>query len=186
MAPPLALRLRSARAKLPFLLALILLWTLLWGVFTPLSLTTGVLVAAFVMRSFQLPPVELSGRIHLGHALYFIVAFLIALTRGALLVAWQVLDRRRHPGTAIIAVALRSDDDLVMTHVAVTTSLIPGSLVLEADRERRILYMHVLGVNDAASVERFRADALRWEARIIRAVGSREELRRLRAREASA
>ena len=97
--------------------------------------------------------------------------------RGSLLVAWQVLDVRRQPGAAIIAVPLRTDDDLIMTHTAVTASLIPGSLIVEADRDRRILYLHVIGVRTDADVEAQRESVLGWEARIVRAVGSRRSSR---------
>jgi multicomponent Na+:H+ antiporter subunit E len=100
--------------------------------------------------------------------------------RGSLVVAWQVLDVRRQPGTAIIAVHLVTDDDLIMTHVAVTSSLIPGSLIVEADREHRILYLHVIGVRSDEDVQNQRRIVLGWEARIVRAVGSRAQLDAIR------
>ena len=85
-------------------------------------------------------------------------------------------DWRRQPGTAIIAVPLKTDDDLIMAHVAVTASLIPGSFVLESDRDRRILYLHVIGVRTRADIEQFRSSVMRWEARIVRAVGTRGQV----------
>ena len=87
--------------------------------------------------------------------------------RGSLTVAWQVLDFGRQPGTAIIAVPLRIDDDLIMTHTAVTASLIPGSLIVEADRDRRILYLHVIGVRDERDVEAQRRASCGGSARIV-------------------
>ena len=71
---------------------------------------------------------------------------------------------------------LRTDDDLIMTHTAVTASLIPGSLIVEADRDRRILYLHVIGVRIDEDVERSARACCGWEARIVRAVGSRAQL----------
>ena len=94
--------------------------------------------------------------------------------------AWQVVRPGRQPGVSVVAVPLVTDDDLIMAHVGVTASLIPGSLVLETDRDRRILYLHVIGVADADAVEKQRASVLRWEARIVRAVGSRAQLRAVR------
>ena len=55
---------------------------------------------------------------------------------------------------------LRIDDDLIMTHTAVTASLIPGSLIVDADRDRRILYLHVIGVRSDADVEAQRESVL--------------------------
>jgi multicomponent Na+:H+ antiporter subunit E len=167
--------------QLPFFVWLVALWMLLWGQFTVLSLLTGIGAAVVVTRVFRLPPVELAGRVNLWWGLVFVFEFLVALVRGSLTVAMQVLDLRRQPGAAVIAVQLRTDDDLIMTHTAVTASLIPGSLILEADRDRRILYLHVIGVRSAADVERQRRSVLHWEERIVRAVGSRAQLDQLRA-----
>ncbi len=162
--------------QLPFFVWLVALWMLLWGQFTVLAFVTGVIVAVVVTRVFRLPPVELSGRVNVWRGFVFIVAFLGALVRGSLTVAWQILNPFAYPGTAVIAVPLRTDDDLIMTHVGVTASLIPGSLIVEADRERRILYLHVVGVDSAEDVEHQRQIVLRWERRIVMAVGSRAQV----------
>jgi multicomponent Na+:H+ antiporter subunit E len=173
--------LATAWRQLPFFAWLIALWMLLWGQFTWLAFLTGLLAALIVARVFRLPPVELSGRLNLWWGFVFILQFLLAVLQGSLTVAWQVLDVRRQPGAAIIAVQLRTDDDLIMTHTGVTASLIPGSLIVESDRDRRILYLHVIGVRDDADVEKQRAKVRSWEARIVRAVGSRAQLRAIRA-----
>lgn len=174
---------RDILLQLPFLLWLVLLWLLLWHQFTPLAVITGILAAIFVTRVFRLPTVELVGRVNVWHSLVFIVLFLGAVVMGAVSVAIQVFDFRRQPGAAIVAVPLRYADDIVTTHVAVTASLIPGSLVVESDRDRRILYLHVIGVRDRDDVERFRAGVLRWERRVVRAVGTPDQYRALKADE---
>lgn len=171
---------RDIGSQLPFLAWLVVLWMLLWAQFTVLSFLTGLVVAIFVTRVFRLPTIALSGRINLWFAALFVVRFLFAVLRGALAVTVQVFDFRRQPGAAIIAVPLRYADDLVMTHVAVTSSLIPGSLIVEADRDRRILYLHVIGVRDKADVEKQREGVLLWEQRIVRALGSPAQYRALR------
>ena len=172
--------------QLPFFVWLIALWMLLWGQFTWLAFLTGLIAAIVVTRIFRLPPVELSGRVNLWWGFVFVLEFLFAVLVGSLTVAWQVLDFRRQPGAAIIAVQLRTDDDLIMTHTGVTASLIPGSLIVETDRDRRILYLHVIGVRSDADVEKQRASVLSWEARIVRAVGSRAQLQAIRADAAAA
>lgn len=167
--------------QLPFFAWLVVLWLLLWGQVTAISVLTGIGVAVFVTTVFRLPPVELSGRLNLWYGLVFVATFLVALVKGSLIVAWQVLDPRRQPRAAIIAVPLRVDDDLMMAHTAVTASLIPGSLVVEADRDRRILYLHAIDVRSEADLERQRRTVQRWEARLVRAVGSRAQVRMLAA-----
>ncbi|GEB45904.1 Na+/H+ antiporter subunit E [Microbacterium testaceum] len=168
--------------QLPFLVWLVALWMLLWGQFTWLAFLTGLVMAVFVTRVFRLPPVELSGRINLWYGLVFVVTFLGAVIKGSLIVAWQVLDVRRQPGAAIIAVPLRVDDDVIMAHTAVTASLIPGSLIVDVDRDNRTLFLHTIGVRSDADAEHQRRVVLGWEARITRAVGSKEELQELRAK----
>lgn len=167
--------------QLPWFVWLVAVWMLLWGQFTVLAAVTGILVAVAVTRVFRLPAVEILGRLSVGHAIVFVAAFLAALVRGSLLVAWQVLDPRRAPGAAVIAVPLLVDDDLIMIHTAVTSSLIPGSLVLDVDRAARVLYLHVIGVRTAADVERQRAGVQRWERRIVNAFGTRAQRQQVRS-----
>jgi multicomponent Na+:H+ antiporter subunit E len=169
--------------QLPFFLWLIALWMLLWGQFTVLAFLTGTVVAVFVTSVFRLPPVELSGRLNPWWLLVFLVQFLGAVVKGSLVVAWQVVAPRRQPGVSIVAVPLVTDDDLIMAHVGVTASLIPGSLVLETDRDRRILYLHVLGAATDDEVEKQRRMVQRWESRLVRAVGSTAQLQAVRAAE---
>ena len=76
-----------------------------------------------------------------------------------------------HKGAAIALVLL------IMAHVGVTASLIPGSLIVDVDRDRRILFLHVIGVSSAEDVEKQHRAVQGWEARIVRAVGSRAQLR---------
>ena len=166
--------------QLPFFLWLVALWMLLWGQFTWLAFFTGVIAAVFVTRVFRLPPVELSGRVNVWYGSIFVLEFLGWLVAGSLTVAWQVLDVRRQPGAAIIAVPLVIDDDLIMTHTAVTASLIPGSLIVDVDRDRRVLYLHVIGIRSPRDVERQRVNVQRWEKRIVLAVGSRAQVQKIR------
>ena len=73
-----------------------------------------------------------------------------------------------------------------MAHTAVTASLIPGSLIVDVDREGRTLFLHTIGVRSDADAEHQRRVVLGWEARITRAVGSRAQLADLRRQIAAA
>ena len=173
--PTFTARFNRLWRQLPFFVWLVLLWMMLWGQFTVLAAVTGIVVAVIVTRTFHLPTAALSGRVTFWHGLVFIMLFLGELVRGAVTVAWQALSPGVTP-SGIIRVPLRTDDDLIMTHVAVTASLIPGSLVVETDRESRVLYLHVLGIRDRDDAETQRRSILLWEQRIVRAVGSRADL----------
>jgi multicomponent Na+:H+ antiporter subunit E len=74
--------------------------------------------------------------------------------------------------TAIVQVQLRADSDLLLTMVAEATSLVPGSLVLDLDREQRVMTLHLLPVRDLEDVERKKAHVVVVERRLVRAFGS--------------
>jgi multicomponent Na+:H+ antiporter subunit E len=166
--------------QLPLLVGLVLLWMVLWNQFTVLSLVTGVVVAVIVTRVFYLPPVELPGRINLWYTLVFLAHFFLDVALASFQVAFQALNPRPIPRSSVIGIQLRTRSDLIMTLDAIAMSLVPGSLVVEADRERGILYLHTFATRTKDDVEAMRRKVLVVEARIVRAIGSREDLARIR------
>ena len=99
-----------------------------------------------------------------------------ALIRSGALVAWQTVRPRGIDRSAIIKVQLRTDSDLLLTIVAESLTLVPGSVVIDMDREQRTLSLHVLHVRDMADVEARRAAVLAEEERVVRAFGSPDEI----------
>ncbi|HEY9497684.1 MAG TPA: Na+/H+ antiporter subunit E [Terrimesophilobacter sp.] len=170
---------RRLLQQLPLLVGLILLWMVLWNQFTVLSLLTGVAVAVIVTRVFYLPPVELPGRINLWYTLVFLAHFFLDVALASFQVAFQALNPRPIPRSSVIGIQLRTRSDLIMTLDAIAMSLVPGSLVVEADRERGILYLHTFATRTKDDVEAMRRKVLVVEARIVRAIGSREDLARI-------
>lgn len=165
--------------QLPLVVWLVVLWVLLWDDLTILTVAGGVLVAAGVIRAFYLPAVELSGRFNIYWAALFAARFVFDVVVASVQVAWQAVDLRRLPRSSIIAVSLRTRSDIVLTLTAQAVSLVPGSLVVEVNREETVLYLHVLGTNTPADVERFRQGVLHLEQRLVRALGSAEDIRRI-------
>lgn len=165
--------------QLPLLVALVLLWLILWGTLSWLSIISGVIVAYTVTRVFYLPPVDLSGRFNLWHIAVYLAHFAKDVVFASFQVAFQAITPGV-PRSSIIAIQLRTRSDLIMTLVGITLSLIPGSLVVDVDRERSILYLHTFNTESDEDVESTRGQALVIEGRIVRALGSREDLRRVR------
>ncbi|KAB1909993.1 Na+/H+ antiporter subunit E [Micromonospora sp. AMSO1212t] len=158
---------------------LVTVWVLLWGTFSWANVLSGLVVAAVLLVVFPLPPVTFAGRIRPVPLLRFVVRFLYDLVVASAQVAWLAV-RSKHPQSAIIAVPLRVNTDLNLTLNAEALSLVPGSLILEADRSTGTLYVHVIGIRSLDEVERFRSGVLELEERIIAAVGSAEELSLIR------
>lgn len=172
------------RQQLPLLLALVVLWMALWGEISLFALFTGVLVAVGVTRVFYLPPVELSGRFNPFWFVVLMLSFVGQLAVASAIVSAQAFAPGRLPLNAIIEIPLRTRSDFVMTTTATLISLIPGTIVLEIDRDRARLFLHVLAARDRRGVERARASALAIEYAVVRAIGSRAELDALRRRRA--
>lgn len=179
---PRAIRARIASGLVPFL-GLVLLWALLWGQFTWLSLATGVLLAMIVSSVFYLPAVRLSGRFNPWRGLLFVARLLSDIVVASLQIAWVAVKPNYTPSNAIIAVPLRTRSDLVMTFTAESVSLVPGSIVLDIDRETATLYLHSLNVTSLDELPALRRAVLATERRLILAAGSVDDLARLKKSE---
>ncbi len=155
---------------------LVVVWMLLWGVFSWANLLSGLLVSAIVLTVFPLPPVTFAGRPRPLGLARFVLRFVVDLVRASVHLSVLAFRFGHRPGSAIIEVPLRVRSDLVLTLTGEAVSLVPGSLIVDTDQASSTLYIHVLGVADRAGVERFRGTVYDVEARIVRAIGSDAEI----------
>ena len=165
----------TVRQQLPLLVALVVLWMLLWGSITPLTIVTGVVVALGVTRAFYLPPVELSGRFNLWWFIVFVARVLGEMVIASFQVALLAVGPRSRHQSALIKVDLHTRSDFILTGTALAVSLVPGSIVVEVDRSSTVLYVHTLSVHSAADIEKARHHVLGLERSLLRAWGSRDE-----------
>jgi len=170
--------------ELPLLIWLMLVWAVLWQDFSPGTLLFGALLAVAVTRVFYLPPVQLSGRFNVLRAAAFGVEVLGRMAWASLQVSLVALVQGPNVRNAVLSVPLRSHSDLILTAVGHVSSWIPGSMVVEVDRSTSTLYLHALNVRTEADAEKVRADVRRIEAKLIGIMGTRDELKRLRAERA--
>lgn len=166
----------GAWQKLPLLVWLVVVWGALWQDFSPGNLVFGLLIAIGVSRVLYLPPIELSGRFNVLRALWFALWFLREVTVASFQVLFWAVMKGPRIRNAVVAVPLRSKSDLIMTAVGHVLSLIPGSLVVEVDRGCSTLYVHAMNAPTPESVEKVRGGIRDIEARLIRIMGSREEV----------
>ncbi|MEU1756683.1 Na+/H+ antiporter subunit E [Micromonospora matsumotoense] len=162
------------------MIVLVTVWVLLWGTLSWANVLGGLVVGLVVLTVFPLPPVTFAGRLHPLPLLRFTLRFLRDLVVASVQIAALALRFGHAPLGAIIAVPLRVRSDLNLTLTAEALSLVPGSLIVEADRDTGTLYVHVLGVRTRDEVEQFRRGVLELEARLIEAIGSAQELRLIR------
>ncbi|MFJ1538544.1 Na+/H+ antiporter subunit E [Micromonospora chalcea] len=158
---------------------LVVAWMLLWGDVSWGNLIAGLLVGVAVLVFFPLPPVTFGGRFRPRALLVFLITFIAELVSASLHVAAVALRFGYRPRGAIIAVPLRVRTDLNLTLTAEVISLVPGTLIIDVDRVEGVLYVHVLDVRGPQDVSDSRKRVLAVERRIVRAIGSPAEVRRL-------
>lgn len=173
-------RRRRFMVELPLIVGMTLLWGAMWIDFSAGNLVFGFLISLGIVSAFRLPPVHLSGRFNLWRGLLFVLWFLGDVVAASANVFWLAVVRGPRVRSAIVGVPLRSRDDLMVTLVAHTLTLIPGSVVVEVDRRSATLYMHVLDVDTDEDADAFRASVRATEARLIRVMGRRADLESLK------
>ncbi len=165
----------------PLITWLVLVWMLLWGTWSWANLLSGLLVALTVLALLPLPHVVGGTRVRPLPLLAFLGHFVVDLFVSGAQVAWEAV-RPGPPGrSAIVQVRLRADSDLLLTMLAEVLSLVPGSLVLDLDREEKVITLHLLNVRDLAAVDQEKESVLRAEDRLVRAFGSPADVARLTA-----
>lgn len=151
-------------------------WCLLWGSFSPLSILGGAVVAVLVYVLFPLPPLARELVFRPWHVLVSAAVFAKDLAVSSAQVAGYALRPSGSPGSSVIAVQLRSRSDFFLTATAVLATLIPGSVVVEAQRSTGTLFLHVIGAVDQGGVDAMRESILAQEARLLRAFASKRVL----------
>ncbi len=164
-------RLRRLTAHWPTLAVLAGVWVMLWGDLSWANVIGGLVVAALAVVLFPLPPVASSGTLRPWPFLRLVAYFVVEVFVASFQVAWLALRPGPAPRGGVVAVRLRNPDDLVLTVTAEITSLVPGSVVIEAQRRSGALFLHVLDLEGAGGAERVRQQTLELEERVLRALG---------------
>ena len=134
---------------------LILVWMFLWGSVSAANALSGLAVALVITVLLPLPPVPIEGRLHPLSLLRLVVAVGYYLVLSSVQVAWLAIKPGPPPRTAVLRAHLALKSDLVLALAVNVINLIPGSIVLEIDQTRRMLYMHVIDVGSDRAVNQF-------------------------------
>ncbi len=169
-------RRRKVLAQWPTLLWLALVWVLLWGDFSVANLLGGLAVAFVVTLLFPLPALGIRLKVRPVSFMKLVLFFFYDLSVASAQVSWQALNFTRVPRGAVIGVKLRNPADLYLTITAELSTLVPGSLVVEAHRLTGMLYLHVLDLDSYGGRDKVRHDVLALEERVLRALASDEDL----------
>jgi multicomponent Na+:H+ antiporter subunit E len=134
---------------------LILVWILLWGTVSAANILSGLVIALLITLLLPLPAVPVEGKLHPLSLLRLMVTVFYYLALSSVQVAWLAVRPGPPPLSAVLRAHVAVKSDLVLALAVNIFNLIPGSIVLEIDQTRRMLYMHVLDVGSDRAVNRF-------------------------------
>jgi len=145
--------------------ALALAWVALTGSFTGVNLLVG-FVLGYVILGFALrhKPVFANYVSKVPRFIRFIGFFISELVMSNLKVAYDVLTPTHHMRPGVIAFPLEARTDGEITIVANLISLTPGTLSLDVSSDKKVLYIHVMYLDDERQVH----DSIKYlESRVL-------------------
>lgn len=146
---------RTLTLRIWTLVWLTLVWLLLWGTVSVANILSGLVVALGITLLLPLPSVPVQGRLHPLSLLWLVLHVAWWLAQSSVQVAWLAIRPGGPPLSAVLRGHLALKSDLVLALAVNIMNLTPGTIVLEIDQARRLVYVHVLNVGSKRSVERF-------------------------------
>jgi multicomponent Na+:H+ antiporter subunit E len=146
---------------------LALAWAALTGHFSPLNLAIGFGIGYALLYVATRTGVGTGYFGRVRDVFAFVVFFLRELLLANLRVAYHVLAplERMRPGIVAVPLDLRTDAEI--TALANLITLTPGTLSLDVSTDRRVLYVHSLWVEDAATFRRAMKDGFECRVREV-------------------
>ena len=130
-------------------------WILLWGNISAANIVGGLAVAVLITVLLPLPQVPVAGRLHPLSLAWLVLKVAYYLVQSSIQLAWLAVRPGPPPLTAVLRARLALKSDLVLAVAVNVINLIPGSIVLEVDQARRMIYVHVLDVGSERAVQQF-------------------------------
>lgn len=125
-----------------------LAWVALTGKFTPTNLVIGFVLGYTMLwisqRKEQSSVYFRKVRLIIGFAVFFIWEVI----RANLRVAYEVVTPGLHMMPGIIAIPLDAKTDAEITILANLITLTPGTLSLDVSKDRRVLYIHAMYIEN--------------------------------------
>lgn len=166
---------RFPHATAGMLIWLTIVWVLLWGDVSTGNVVAGFLIALIITTITPLPAATFDGRFRPVALARFVWVFLVDIVRASIQIASYAI-RGKKPRGAVIRVQTRAHSDVFLTTTAGMTSLVPGSVVVDAHTSTGTLYIHVFDIDISGGLEAAHQQVLDQEERILRAFASHDQL----------
>ena len=144
-------------------------WVLLWGTLSWANVIAGLVLAIAIVTLLPLPRVPVEGRIHPLTVAGLLGRLVVEFFTSSAQVAWMAIRPGRPPMGAVMRVRVAIKSEMVLTLAVDYLNLVPGTMVLEIDHRRRLLYVHVFDVRTEKQVKAFHRQIARVERGFIRA-----------------
>lgn len=174
---------RRLLGRLPTVVWLTVMWSLLWGDLSPGTLLAGAGVASLCYAAARLPHLPVRLRVRPLYVARLAARIGWDLLWSSLQVALRILWRPADVRGAIVAVPMRTDSDLLLAMVTAGLSLVTGSLVIELNRERGVVYVHGIPIDSPRSAQSLRRRVRHTEELFVRAFGTAEDVAHFEAAE---
>ncbi|MGO4613714.1 Na+/H+ antiporter subunit E [Nocardia sp. 2YAB30] len=161
---------RETIVRIGILAWLTVVYVTLWGDLSVANLLAGVVVGALIMVALPLPRVPVSGRLNPLPLVEVVVISAYYALESSLQVAWFAIRPAPPPVSGVLRVYLSTRSDLVLVLCTDVLNLIPGTMVLEIDRRRCVVYVHVLDVGSDVAVDKFYRTTRRLERLLVNAL----------------
>lgn len=146
---------------------LTVVYVALWGDPSVANILAGLAIGAVIMLALPLPRLPVAGRVHLLSLAQLIAVSIYYALESSLQIAWFAIRPAPPPISGVLRVRLEIKSDLVLVLCTDLLNVIPGTMVLEIDRDRRLVYVHVLDVSSDAAVAHFYRTTKRLEQLLI-------------------
>lgn len=160
---------------------LTLAWVMISGEANPFGIVGGFVISWLITVIFPMPPLRYRGRFNPWGFIVMVAALIRDLALSSWTLALQALNPRYRPVSGVVRTPLASDCDLYQVHTAELTSIVPGTVVIDARRRTRVLYLHVFDM-EAQTADDVRLATLATDMRVVKAFGSRQEIEKAKAR----
>ncbi|MGY6501664.1 MAG: Na+/H+ antiporter subunit E [Acidimicrobiales bacterium] len=149
---------------------LTVVWAALWGEFSPANLISGALVATAALVSFPTRRDPRGGAFRPVAAAKFLGFFLVELVIANVQVAWEVVTPRNRENEGIVALpVVPSASTTLLSLLVNTVGLTPGTMTIDLTESPRVLYVHVLHLDDP---EEARRTLMRFQELAVKAFGN--------------
>ncbi|MGO3884957.1 MAG: Na+/H+ antiporter subunit E, partial [Mycetocola sp.] len=121
--------------------------------------------------------------VNVFRAVVFFARILWDIMVASLHIAWMVVKPGKLKHNAIIAVQLHTRSDLILAWTAEAVSIVPGSIIVDQDRETSTLYIHAIDVDTEDDINDLIRSVMATERRMLLAIGSPSEAAAVRERD---